>query len=108
MFMDQLCRWIAAAMIAASFPVIAQVESRPDYGKQLSTPADGRIRPSALTGVEEAYLTPIFASSHAANLLKLKNGDLLCVWFSGTWEGESDVAILMARLPKGATQWSLP
>ena len=69
---------------------------------------DGKYRPSSLAGVEEAYLTPIFASSHAANLLELKNGDLMCVWFSGTAEGSSDVATMLARLPKGASQWSKP
>lgn len=32
----------------------------------------------------------------------------MCVWFSGTREGDSDVAILLARLPKGSSQWSEP
>jgi hypothetical protein len=35
---------------------------------------DGKYRLSG-QGIEEAYLTPIFASSHAANLLQLRNGD---------------------------------
>jgi predicted neuraminidase len=69
---------------------------------------NGKYRPSALTGAEEAYLETLFPSSHAANLLLLKNGDLLCTWFSGTWEGNSDVAILLARLPKGSSQWGKP
>src|ERR1035441_5213986 len=71
-------------------------------------PGDGKYWPSRLPGVEEAYLPAIFASSDAANLLELKNGDLMCVWFSGTWEGNSDVAIMLARLPKGSSQWSEP
>jgi predicted neuraminidase len=69
---------------------------------------DGKYRPSALAGVEEAYLPKTFPSSHAANLLQLKNGDLLCAWFSGSWEGDSDVAIVLARLPKGSSQWTKP
>ena len=73
-----------------------------------SFPEDGKYRPSSVPGVEEAYLAPVFASSHAANLLALKNGNLMCVWFSGTWEGNSDVAIMLARLPKGSSQWSRP
>jgi predicted neuraminidase len=56
--------------------------------------------------VQEAYLPKIFPSSHAANLLLLKNGDLLCFWFSGTHEGDSNVAIVMSRLPKGSRQWT--
>jgi predicted neuraminidase len=74
----------------------------------LDFPEGGKYRASRLAGVEEAYLAPIFASSHAANLLELKNGDLLCAWFSGTWEGNSDVAIVLARLPKGSSQWTKP
>jgi hypothetical protein len=48
---------------------------------------DGIFRASRVKGVEEAYLKKLFRSSHAANLVKLKNGDLLCFWFSGTREG---------------------
>ncbi len=84
---------LALRLIAATSPEFSQ---------------DGKYRPSALPGVEEAYLAPLFASSHAANLLALKNGDLMCTWFSGTWEGDSDVAIVLARLPKGSSAWGKP
>jgi predicted neuraminidase len=67
---------------------------------------DGAFHASTVKGLEEAYLQKLFRSSHAANLLKLQNGDLLCFWFSGTHEGESNVAIVMSRLPKGFEQWS--
>ena len=81
----------------------------PAFGAQAADPPhDGKFRPSQLPGVEEAYLRPIFPSSHAANLLVRKNGDLMCSWFSGTWEGNSDVAILLAILRKGASKWSKP
>lgn len=68
--------------------------------------ADGRERPGALAGTTDAYLPALYPSAHAANLLQLKNGDVLCVWFSGTWEGESNVGIVVSRLPKGASQWT--
>jgi predicted neuraminidase len=71
---------------------------------------DGQFRPAApdstLAGTETAYLPALFASSHAANLLLLANGDLLCFWFSGAWEGESGVAIVMSRLPAGSNRWT--
>jgi predicted neuraminidase len=108
MFGKTLNRWLAVALIAAPAVAVALAAKIPDYTSRLGSPADGRLRPSTLPGIEEAYLTPVFPSSHAANLLTLRNGDLLCVWFSGTWEGESDVAIMMARLPKGSRQWSRP
>lgn len=71
-------------------------------GQFAPAPMDGKFRSGA------AYLEPIDPSAHAPNLLRLKSGDLLCVWFSGSWEGESDVAIVMSRLPKGKAQWTKP
>lgn len=61
-----------------------------------------------LPGAKSAFLPELFASSHASNLLQLKNGDLLCVWFSGTAEGQSDVAIVASLLPKGSMTWGKP
>lgn len=97
---------VVFACAAVVWPACAA--TAPDYSKQLASPNDGRLRPSTMPGLEEAYLPPLFASAHAANLLLLKSGDLLCFWFSGSWEGESDIAIVAARLPKGARQWSRP
>jgi predicted neuraminidase len=56
-------------------------------------------------GSEAAMLPTLYANSHAANLLVRKNGDVLCFWFSGTKEGDSNVAIVVSRLPKGASTW---
>jgi predicted neuraminidase len=50
-------------------------------------------------------LPTLFPSSHAANLLVLRNGDILCFSFSGTREGESNVAIVVSRLAKGSQTW---
>ena len=46
--------------------------------------------------------------NHAANLLPLPNGDLLCVWFGGTQEGIADISIYCSRLNKGSDRWSAP
>jgi predicted neuraminidase len=45
--------------------------------------------------------------NHAANLLPLPNGDLLCVWFGGTQEGVADISIYCSRLNNGSRQWSM-
>lgn len=50
----------------------------------------------------------ILPSSHASNLLALPNGDLLCFWYAGTWEGNSGVSIAMSRLDHGSGRWTLP
>jgi predicted neuraminidase len=61
-------------------------------GQQALT-TDGLMRLSPL-GYEDAYLPTGAHSNHAANLIQLKNGDLLCFWFGGAAEGQSGVAIL--------------
>lgn len=68
--------------------------------------SDGVERTNAILHAAEAYLPILYPSSHAANLLELKNGDVLCVWFSGTWEGNSGVGIVLSRRPRGSRNWS--
>jgi predicted neuraminidase len=68
--------------------------------------ANGQEVKNATLGVDEAYLPILYPSSHAANLYQLQNGDILCVWFSGTWEGSSGVGIVMSRLARGSHRWS--
>lgn len=80
--------------------------AQPGSSPNNSTQFDGTFHPSKMDGMEEAYLGQLFPSSHAANLVKLRNGDLLCFWFSGIGEGQSNVAIVMARLTAGSRQWS--
>lgn len=46
--------------------------------------------------------------NHAANLLPLPNGDLLCTWFGGTLEGSSDISVYLSRLNKNSQEWSQP
>jgi predicted neuraminidase len=59
--------------------------------------------------VEEAFLPRLYESdNHAANLLELDNGDLLCAWFSGSGEGNPDTNVVMSRLPAGSRQWTVP
>ncbi|SFM28575.1 Predicted neuraminidase (sialidase) [Paenibacillus sp. 1_12] len=68
---------------------------------------NGKIETTA-PGRKDAYLPNLYETSHAANLLELDNGDLLCVWFSGSGEGNPDTNIVMSRLPLGGSEWSIP
>ncbi|MDF2959220.1 MAG: hypothetical protein K0S39_955 [Paenibacillus sp.] len=57
----------------------------------------------------EAFLPILHPNdSHAANLLELDNGDLLCVWFTGSGEGNTDTNVVMSRLPAGMNHWGSP
>lgn len=70
---------------------------------------DGTIYINDKMGTIEAELFPAgYKSSHAPALLELENGDILCAWFAGTFEGSADVSIICARLPKGADKWEEP
>lgn len=55
---------------------------------------------------QQADLPSAQVQSHAANLMPLPNGDLACVWFSGTQEGVADISIYFSRLAKSSQQWS--
>lgn len=70
--------------------------------------ADGVVRPSPIQGVTEAYLPMIVNSSHAANLLALPNGDLLCTYYAGIYERGSGESIVLSRMKKGSKKWTEP
>lgn len=50
----------------------------------------------------------LFPHNHASNILPLKNGDILCVWFGGSREGRADISVLCSRLEKNSSSWSQP
>jgi len=47
-----------------------------------------------------------FEICHASTLVRLENGDILAAWFGGSWEGNPDVAIWMAR--RTGSGWQQP
>jgi predicted neuraminidase len=105
----------AAALFCALLPVLAAhgsaqnlVPSKPLLDPSVAKLADGIERFNANLQAPETYLPVLYPSSHAANLYELKNGDILCVWFSGTWEGSSGVGIVISRRPNGSRNWAPP
>lgn len=55
--------------------------------------------------VETAMLPSSCPQNHAANLLPLPDGSLMCVWFGGTQEGVADISVWGSRLLPGSRQW---
>lgn len=76
---------------------------------QLPTP-DGQIYVNDHMGTTEAMLPPEAdnRTAHGPALLENADGDLLCCWFSGTYEGSADCHIIVSRLEKGSDKWSKP
>ncbi|MFO6297713.1 sialidase family protein [Rahnella selenatireducens] len=56
----------------------------------------------------DAMLPSDCPQNHAANLLPLPDGSLLCTWFAGTQEGIADISIYLSCLEKGAQVWGQP
>jgi len=69
---------------------------------------DGRLYRNHLSETVEALIPNPFDSCHAADLLELPNGDLLCCWFAGSDEGNADISIVLSRLNKGESAWRTP
>jgi predicted neuraminidase len=95
-----------AAIIAILIVVLGTARS--PTAQTMRQLANGNVHASRFQGAKEAYLPIIRKESHAANLLSLPNGDLLCFWFTGTQEGDSGVSIAMSRLDHDSKSWSRP
>ncbi|WRS26362.1 sialidase family protein [Oscillospiraceae bacterium MB08-C2-2] len=79
------------------------------YKKLPGITPDGVVYENELLGTLEALVTPgHYSTAHAPALLELPNGDMLCAWFAGSFEGSTDISIVCARLPKGADRWEKP
>lgn len=76
------------------------------YPKLQELLPDGRVYENTHMGTLEAFLpTGGYETAHGPGLLEAENGDLLCVWFAGSFEGNADIHIVCSRLPKGADRW---
>ena len=70
---------------------------------------DGTIYENEEMGTCEALLpTGGYPTAHAPAMVELPNGDLLCCWFAGTYEGSADIHVICSLLPKDAPAWLPP
>ena len=51
---------------------------------------------------------PGAAVHHCSTVAEAPNGDILCLWYGGSYESSEDQALYMARLPKGEDGWDTP
>ena len=80
-----------------------------DYPKLPGLTPDGRVYWNEEMGTAEARIpNGGYRSGHGPPLLELPNGDLLCVWFAGSFEGNADVHIVCSRLEKDSGSWTDP
>ena len=63
---------------------------------------DGTIYENEEMGTLEALLpTGGYPTAHAPAMAELPNGDLLCCWFAGTYEGSADIHIICSPPSQG-------
>ena len=79
------------------------------YAKLPGLTPDGRLYENEEMGTVEARLPDGgYPTAHATALLELPNGDMLCCWFAGTYEGSADIRIICSRLERDGDRWSKP
>ena len=55
---------------------------------------DGTVYYNEDMGTLEAMVPPgKYSTAHAPALLELENGDRLCAWFAGSFEGSKDISL---------------
>ncbi|MCH3927065.1 MAG: exo-alpha-sialidase [Atopobiaceae bacterium] len=70
---------------------------------------DGAIWYDSEMGFEEAFVNPgPWKTAHGPGLVETPAGTILCCWFAGTYEGDTDINIVVSRLEKGSDRWSEP
>ena len=70
---------------------------------------DGQVYFDPEMGLTEAFINPgPWATAHGPGLLETPEGTLLCCWFAGTYEGDTDINIVVSRLERGSDRWSEP
>ncbi|KRD85829.1 neuraminidase (sialidase) [Bacillus sp. Root147] len=49
-----------------------------------------------------------FPTAHAPTITKFENGDLLCAWFAGSFEGSPDISIVLSKFNHKSQEWNEP
>jgi predicted neuraminidase len=49
-----------------------------------------------------------FSTAHAPTIIKLDDGDLLCAWFAGSFEGSPDISIVLSKFNHKSGEWNEP
>lgn len=98
------------AMMAGSRIVVKPEDA---YGMKIDEPRDAR-EISDPYGSMRFYASFVFDElpgvpvQHCSTLAEAPNGDLLCLWYGGSYESAEDQALYLARLPKGERRWEKP
>ncbi len=71
-------------------------------------PADDPVEPIAFSSELVFEKIPWAVDHHCSTLAEAPNGDLLCVWYGGSYECADDQALYLARREHGQHEWHAP
>ncbi len=89
---------------AASLPIAGTPLDRPGPKREIDDPY-GTIAFASELIFERIPLAP---AHHCSSICELADGDLLCVWYGGSYESADDQALYLSRRKAGERNWSQP
>lgn len=89
---------------AASRPVEGTPLDRPATARDIDDPY-GSISFSAELVFEKIPFAP---AHHCSSICEAANGDLVCLWYGGSYESADDQALFLARKKQDEKHWSQP
>ncbi|MBI5092900.1 MAG: exo-alpha-sialidase [Candidatus Hydrogenedentes bacterium] len=101
----------AISQFLAGKPVAGQSGNRPGTPIKAAgtpSPAEDPIEPLAFASEMVFEKVPWAADHHCSTIAEAPNGDLLCVWFGGSFECADDEALFISRRKRGERAWTAP
>jgi len=70
---------------------------------------DGVLKHDEAINIDYSLIPPgENASAHAPTIIQTENGDFLCAWFAGSFEGSPDISINLSRFDSKEEKWGVP
>jgi len=98
-FLSKSLMIFAFIVLSIQIPLAFNIYEKFNFFEKQPSPYDSFLgTPFQLNASGVIYDSiPGVPSAHCSSLIYLKNGDLLCAWYAGSYEKASDVAIWMSR-----------
>ncbi|MCA9093249.1 MAG: exo-alpha-sialidase [Planctomycetaceae bacterium] len=110
---DQSFQSLELATLSILLDAPAEVEDVPPHGTSIKA----KLPPLPRTSPWEKMVfssqmvfdkAPGASAFHCSTLTEATNGDLLCLWYGGTYESADDETLFLSRLKPGEVKWTPP
>jgi len=110
---DQSFQSLELATLSILLDAPAEVEDVPPHGTSIKAKLPPLPRTSPWEKVEFSSQmvfdnAPGASAFHCSTLTEAANGDLLCLWYGGTYESADDETLFLSRLKPGEVKWTPP